>query len=50
MKAGMTPQAILAQEQALQKSGNEVMQPQSQSAPQNDPKRLKFNPATGELE
>jgi hypothetical protein len=36
MKAGMTPQAILAQEQALKKSGNEVMQPSAtpQAAPQ----------------
>jgi hypothetical protein len=54
MKAGMTPQAILAQEQALKKSGNEVMPSQAaqqvQTLPQAAPKRLKFNPATGELE
>lgn len=39
LKAGMTPQAILAQEQALAKDKQE---------PQK--KRLKFNPETGDLE
>lgn len=33
MKAGMTPQAIIAQEQALQKSGNTPMQQPTQAAP-----------------
>lgn len=41
LKAGMTPQAILAQESAL-KNGD--------SAPTTNTKRLKFNPDTGELE
>lgn len=43
MKAGMTPQAILAQEKAIAASGGAP-------APEAPKKRLKFNPATGELE
>jgi len=42
LKAGMTPQAILAQEKANAASGG--------AAPDAPKKRLKFNPATGELE
>jgi hypothetical protein len=43
LKAGMTPQALLAQEKAIAASGQ-------QPAPEAPKKRLKFNPATGELE
>ena len=44
LKAGMTPQAILAQEKAVAASGG------ASAAPSEPKKRLKFNPATGELE
>jgi len=44
LKAGMPPQALLAQEKALAASGQAAP---VQEAPK---KRLKFNPATGELE
>lgn len=45
LKAGMSPQAILAQEKALAASG---AQPMPESPAQ--PKRLKYNPETGEFE
>jgi hypothetical protein len=45
LKAGMSPQAILAQEKALAASG---AQPMPESPAQ--PKRLKYNPETGDFE